>query len=486
MMAINANALPANASWNTLNWELIDAQVKQLQMRIAKAMREGKYRKVNSLQWILTHSYYAKLLAIRRVTQNKGSKTSGVDKIIWHNHEQKLEAANQLNRHGYKAFPLKRIYIPKNGNKLKLRPLSIPTMRDRAMQALYLLALEPVSETCSDKNAYGFRPKRSCADAIGQCFIALARTTSAQWVLEGDIKSCFNEINHKWLLENIPLDKIMLKQWLKSGYIEEQQLYATTRGVAQGGVISPTLLNLTLHGLEGKIKSATKSKDKVNVVIYADDFIITGATKEVLEDTVKPLVINFLAERGLELSQEKTLITHINHGFDFLGFNVRKYKQKLLIKPAKKSVKSFLANIRDIIKSMKTAKTEELINTINLKITGWANYFRHVVAKAIFSKVDHELFQALWAWAKRRHPSKPATWIRKKYFCKIALDNWVFNAGVKPWHGRYKLLCLKKASSVAIVRHIKIQAEANPYNPKYKEYFEKRMVSNGSNETWDI
>lgn len=479
MIACNANASSTIVKWDSLNWELIETKVKQLQMRIAKAIREGKYRKAKSLQWLLTHSYHAKLLAIRRVTQNKGSKTPGVDNVIWKTPTQKIKAVAQLNRRGYKALPLRRIYIPKNGNKRKLRPLSIPPIRCRAMQALHLLALEPIAETIVDKNSYGFRPKRSCADAIEQCFIALAKRSSAQWILEGDIKSCFNEISHSWLLNNLPMDKSMLKRWLKSGYIEQQQLKATLEGVSQGGVISPTLLNLTLRGLEDAIKAATKPKDKVHAVFYADDFIITGATKDILEDTVKPLIITFLRERGLELSEEKTLITHINDGFDFLGHNVRKYKHKLLIKPAKKSIKSFLNNIRGLIKSRATVKTEELIRILNPKIRGWTNFYRHVVSKATFSSLDHEIFKAIWNWAKRRHPNKSCKWVHKKYFCRIEHNSCVFNAGIQASQGRYKLLHLFYASKVAIKRHIKIKSDATPYDPNYKEYFEKRRARAG-------
>ena len=347
------------------------------------------------------------------------------------------------------------------------------------MQALYLLALEPVAETQVDKNTYGFRPKRSCADAIEQAFNMLAKKGSAQWVLEGDIKSCFCKISHQWMYNNILIDKQMLKRWLEAGYIENQQLHATIEGVAQGGIISPTLLNLTLRGLEDAIKAATKLKDKVYIAIYADDFIVSGATKEILEQKVKPLITTFLKERGLELSQEKTLITHISDGFDFLGFNIRKYKQKLLIKPAKESIKSFLANIRGIIKSRKADKTAELINTINLKIRGWTNYYSHVVSKVIFSKVDHEILLATLAWARRRHPKKNATWIRKKYFCTVRGDHWIFNAGMKPYKDRYRLLRIFKATSVAIKRHVKIQAAAHPYDPKYTEYFAKRSARTG-------
>jgi RNA-directed DNA polymerase len=476
MMASNANASSARVKWDFLDWELIKTKVKQLQIRIAEAIRESKYRKAKSLQWLLTHSYYAKLMAIRKVTQNRGSKTPGVDKIVWKTPAQKLNAVSQLNRRSYKTLPLRRIYIPKNSDKRKLRPISIPAMKCRAMQALHLLALEPIAETIVDKNSYGFRPKRSCADAIEQCFITLAKKSSAQYIVEGDIKSCFNTISHKWLLGNIPMDKRVLKQWLESGYIEDQQLKATLEGVGQGSVISPTLLNLTLKGLEAAITAATKPKDKVHTVFYADDFVVTGATREILENAVKPLIVSFLKERGLELSEEKTLITHINSGFDFLGHNVRKYKQKLLIKPAKKSVKSFLKNIRGVIKVKATVKTEELIRTLNPKVRGWANFYKHVVSKATFSQVDHEIFKAIGKWIKHRHPNKSWKWINKKYFCRIEHDNWVFNAGFQASQGRYQLLCLFNASSVAIKRHIKIRSEATPYDPKYKEYFEKRWA----------
>lgn len=214
-------------------------------------------------------------------------------------------------------------------------------MNDRAMQALYLLALEPISEIKADKNSYGFRPKRSTADAIGQCFISLARKTSAQWILEGDIKACFDGISHRWLMDHIPMDNAILQQWLAAGYIEKDAFYDTIAGTPQGGIISPTLANMALDGLEEVVKQATNKTDKINVIRYADDFVITGKSRDILEQTVKPVVVEFLAERGLTLSDEKPHIVHIDQGFDFLGFNVCKYNGELLIKPAKKSIKSF-------------------------------------------------------------------------------------------------------------------------------------------------
>jgi RNA-directed DNA polymerase len=265
----------------------------------------------------------------------------------------------------------------------------------------------------------------------------------------------------------------MLSKWLKAGYIEQSKLHATEEGTPQGGIISPTLLTITLRGLEDMLKANTKPRDKVHLVTYADDFIITGATKEILENQVKPLVEEFIRKRGLELSGEKTIITHINEGFDFLGFNVRKYKDKLLIKPAKKNVKLFLDNIREVIKQNATSKTENLIHLLNPKLQGWGNYYRHVVAKKTFSLVDNNVFQAIWRWAKRRHPNNNVSYIKRKYFGNIGLENWVFQAK-ELYEGSYRLIRLHKVSAMPIKRHVKIKAEANPYDPQYQQYFVER------------
>lgn len=235
-------------TWQSIDWEHATSQVCRLQMRIAKAYRDGKHGRVKSLQWVLTHSFYAKLLAVKRVTENKGAKTPGIDNVTWRTPDKKMNAVLSLKRRGYCAQPLRRIYIPKK-QKGKFRPLSIPPMECRAQQALHLLALEPVAETIADKNAYGFRPLRSCADAIEQCAIVLDKKHSAEYILEGDIHSCFDKISHQWLLNNAPTDKKMLSLWLKAGYIEKDEYYFTDTGAAQGGIISPTLLTITLSGL---------------------------------------------------------------------------------------------------------------------------------------------------------------------------------------------------------------------------------------------
>ena len=472
-----AGALGAyEQAWDTIQWRHAKMYVRRLQIRIAKAYREGKPGgKVKALQWLLTHSQSAKLLAVKRVTENRGANTPGVDKVVWRTAKQKMKAVSTLKRRGYQPQPLRRIYIPKK-QAGKLRPLSIPTMQCRAQQALYLLALEPIVETIADKNAYGFRPYRSTADAIERCFKVLARKSSAQYIFEGDIQSCFDEISHPWLLSNIPMDKAMLAKWLKTGYMENEVLFPTNGGVPQGGLISPALLTITLSGLETLLERITTKRDRVHLCTYADDFIITGVTSEVLEKTVRPALDSFLSERGLALSPTKTRVTHIKEGFDFLGVNIRKYKGKLLCRPSKGNIKTFLLDLRHTIKSNATAKTENLIYVLNPKIRGWANYHSHICAKATFAKVDAYIFGTLWRWAKRRHPNKGAGWIQRKYFRHTGNRRWTFYAISKDIKGDKTYLELIEAKKTLIKRHIKIQAEANPYHPSYFKYFSERVT----------
>jgi len=407
MNEIKTSSAPTDQKWETwedIDWNKCQHWVRKLQGRIVKAQKEGKYNKVKALQWMLTHSFYAKSLAVKRVTSNKGGMTPGVDKVIWSTPNVKFMAIGKLKRRGYQPQPLKRVSIKKSNGKL--RPLGIPTMKDRAMQALYLMALEPVSETTADSNSYGFRKERSTADAIGQCFIVLSKNISAQWILEADIKGCFDHINHDWLLNNIPMDKVMLKKWLKSGFVFNKELFPTEEGTPQGGIISPTLANMTLDGLQSMLVENFRTRGKafaprVHFVRYADDFIITGKNKEILEQEIMPLVKEFLSVRGLTLSEEKTKITHIDKGFDFLGFNLRKYNGKLLIKPSKEKVKKFLDTIRETIESNKTCTQVTLIRFLNPKITGWANYYKHCVAAETFRKTDSQIFWKLWQWSKQ-------------------------------------------------------------------------------------
>lgn len=459
-------------SWKAIQWQAVESSVHRLQMRIAKSVQEGRHNKAKALQWLLTHSFNAKLLATQRVTQNRGSKTAGVDGILGRTPKQKMQLARSLQRCGYHSKPLRRIYIPKKNSPTERRPLSIPTIGDRGMQALHLLALEPIAEVTADPNSYGFRPKRGTADAIEQCFRALCMTTSANFILEGDIRKCFDRIDHQWLKTHIPMDKTILSQWLSAGYMEEHTLYPTKEGTPQGGIASPCLALMTLSGLEYAIQSAVAQHDKVHVVIYADDFIVTGASKEVLEQKVKPVIIAFLRERGLELSETKTKLSSITEGFDFLGHHIRKYKGKLLIKPSKKNVNAFLKDIRGIIKKLGTAKTVDLINYLNPKIRGWGNHYRHVVSKEVFSYMDDCIYRALARWVKRRHPNKNATWWREQYFRAAGNRNWIFSAKDPNKPGQW--IDLFKMGYIPISRHVKIIAKATPYDSAWDAYFEER------------
>ncbi|NOV25206.1 group II intron reverse transcriptase/maturase [Cupriavidus necator] len=464
--------------WDAINWRQVERNVRAMQIRIAKATQEGDWRRVKALQRSLTRSFSAKASAVKRVTENQGKRTAGVDRELWDSPEVRWEAIGRLKRRGYRPLPLRRVFIPKaNG---KERPLGIPTMLDRAMQALHLLALEPVSEGTSDPNSYGFRINRSTADAMSQLFVNLSRGHSAQWILEADIKGCFDHISHDWLERNVPMDRAILRKWLKAGVIFQGQFQATEAGTPQGGIISPTLANVALNGLERQLAAsfekklgvAKTRKLKVNVVRYADDFVITGTTPEILQNEVKPWVEQFLAVRGLTLSTEKTRIVNIADGFDFLGWNFRKYSGTLLIKPSRKNVQTFYRKVKDVISANKTVKQSELIRLLNPMLRGWAQYHRAVVAKAAFNRLGHDIFRALWRWAKRRHPGKKADWVRKKYFGSVGQRSWVFGTTVvkdvdsEVWVELYSL------ASTPIQRHKKVRGDYNPFDPAQEVYGE--------------
>jgi len=400
-----------------------------------------------------------------------------VDKVLWNTPHRKWKALKTLSLKGYKAKPLRRKSIPKKNGKL--RHLGIPTMKDRAMQALFKLGLEPIAETTADLNSYGFRPKRSCADAIEQCHNVLGKRTSAGWILEADIKGCFDNISHKWILEHIPLRKKILEQWLKVGYIDHKTWFPTESGTPQGGIISPTIANMVLDGLEKEITlkaCPTRYRNgrwhnplKVHFVRYADDFVVTCVDKDYLEKQIKPLIREFLSERGLELSEEKSKITHINEGFDFLGFNIRKYKEKCLTKPKKDSVKSIYASIRDFVKVNPSMSQEELIPGISPKIKGWANFYHHSASKRTFALLDDKIFKLLWKWAKRRHPNKGLHWIKSKYFKQLGNRHWVFMSTDKK-----RPIILPRFDATKIIRHTKITNHSNPYDKSWDSYFEQR------------
>lgn len=465
--------------WKSIDWKKAEAEVSRLQARIAKATQEKKWNTVKRLQYLLSHSYYAKALAVRKVTTNKGKHTPGIDKELWNTPAVKMRNVLILTDKGYKAKPLRRVFIEKPGKKKK-RPLGIPCMYDRAMQALYALALDPVSETTADEKSFGFRRGRSAQDACEYIFTALSRRTSPEWVLEGDIKGCFDHISHDWLIDHIPMDKSVLKQFLKAGFVFQNELFPTDEGTPQGGVISTILANMALDGMQkvlsdrfhtnrlGKIDLRFKNAHKVNLVRYADDFIVTAATKEIAEEA-KEIIRGFLCTRGLELSEEKTLITHVDDGFDMLGWTFRRFKEKLIVKPSKKSVKALNASLHNtVLERGKAWRQEDLIRVLNRQLRGWANYHQSVCAKDAFSRTDHILYEMLWRWAKRRHPKKNRKWITANYWYSKGLRNWVFST---------KNAELIRLGEVPIIRHTKVRMSANPYLDS--EYFIQRKIQNG-------
>jgi RNA-directed DNA polymerase len=477
-----AGAAPDPApDWHSINWKKVHRTARRLQARIVKAVREGRWNKVKALVYLLTHSFSGRALATLRVISNSGAKTPGVDGVTWDTPEAKSAAFSALRRHGYQPQPLRRVYIPKSNGRQ--RPLGIPTMGDRAMQALYLLGLGPIAEALADGHSYGFRLERCCADALQQCHNILGSPDSPCWVMEGDIKSCFDRISHDWLLRHVPMDRGLLRKWLGAGYLEKHVWFATTEGTPQGGIISPVLANLALDGLQRLLAERFMStpsrqrRHKVHLVRYADDFIITGTSEVLLEYEVKPLVAQFLQERGLELSHEKTRITHIDDGFDFLGQTIRRYPcGKVFLKPSRRSVQTFLAKVQDTIDGSGSMTAGEMIWRLNQQIKGWTMYHRHAASKRTFTRMDRRIFRMGWHWCRRRHPQKSRKWIKRKYFERVGGKDWVLTGTLRDSKGQGWRIQLMEAAKVRIVRQVKIRSEVNPYDPAWELYLEARQV----------
>ncbi|MBX3042021.1 MAG: group II intron reverse transcriptase/maturase [Bdellovibrionaceae bacterium] len=465
--------------WNTLDWRKLEVRVFKLQNRIFKASSRGDMKTVKKLQKTLMKSWSAKCLAVRRVTQdNRGKKTAGVDGVKQLTQIARIDLARNLKLSD-DAKPLRRVWIPKPGTEEK-RPLGIPTMKDRAAQALAKIGLEPEWEAQFEPNSYGFRPGRSCHDAIQAIYTDLNQR--AKFVLDADIAKCFDRINHSALLEKLdtfPRLRRQIKAWMKAGCMDGSTLFLTEEGTPQGGVISPLLANIALHGLETAI-TGIPIKRRPRVVRYADDFVVIANSPEIIE-RCKKVAEEWLQEMGLELKPSKTRITHTFHeyqgnlGFDFLGFSVRQYpvgkyhtayngkKQSLgfktLIKPSRKSVTNQMKKLGEIIHSYRSAPQAGVIHKLNPIISGWSNYYSSAVSKKTFSRLDDYVFWRLFAWANHRHPNKGRRWQKKRYWHRVGNRGWVF--GVKTENA---FLILNQHDRTDIVRHVKVQGTKSPYD----------------------
>jgi len=460
-----------------IDWSACKRRVRSLQRRIVKSLRAGDWRKVKRLCFLLVNSFAARALGVKRVTENSGKKTAGIDGKVWITPDHKMQAVRDIAHwKGYRPSPLKRIYIPKK-DKSQKRPLSIPVMEDRARQAVHMQALQPIAETLADGNSYGFRVKRQCADAIDQCFKVLRQKTSACWILEGDIKGFFDNIAFDWILDHIPMNQKVLGAWLRCGFIDRGKKYPTTQGVPQGGVISPVIGNMVLDGMEDVVLGSKASRYRrahnINFVRYADDFIVTASNEAVLKDEIIPKINAFLEPRGVALSAQKTKVTHISQGFDFLGQSVRKFERrgqlgKIQITPSQSSLAAIKAKVKAICKASGGLTQAQLIDKLNPVLRGWANYHRHVICAENFCKLDSYVWGRLFRWAKRRHPDKTGRWIAERYFRSQDGYRWTF---------------ADEASSRALIhvqqavkqqRHIKVKAAANPFDPEWEAYFRDR------------
>ncbi|HEY9693425.1 MAG TPA: group II intron reverse transcriptase/maturase [Oculatellaceae cyanobacterium] len=475
--------------WRTIDWKKVNQEVRNLRLRIYRAAKQNDLKKVRSLQRLMLRSYANRLLSVRRVTQlNAGKDTPGVDKLTIKTPEARGKFADMLKVYEiWKAKPVRRVYIPKtNGKK---RPLGIPVMLDRAVQAMVKNALEPYWESKFECGSYGFRPGRGCHDAI-EAIYNNAKGDSRnkkKFVLDADIKGAFDNINHKYLLEaigNFP-SRELIKQWLKAGYVEMGKFHTVESGTPQGGVISPLLANVALHGMEEalgikfryiKSKGVFESKSKRALVRYADDFVVLTETLKEAEECKRILEV-WLIERGLEFSKEKTRIVSLTEGFNFLGFNVRRYevedrrsKLKLLIKPSKESVQKFRDNLKESWMKLVGFDADLVVKSLNPKIKGWGNYFRVGVSAETFYELDAWIYGRVLRWAKRTHPKKNLGWIRKRYFTNNKPGTSWGKFGDKA-SGVYLALL----GEIKIKRHIKVVGNYSPDDPELKDYWETRM-----------
>ncbi len=489
----SANGTEKQTDWNAVNWRKANRTVRNLRQRIFRATQEGTLNKVRSLQKLMLKSYSNRLVSVRRVAQiNAGKNTPGVDKLVIKTPAARGRMVDALAHYSpWKAKPVRRVYIPKANNKV--RPLGIPVVADRCLQAMVKNALEPAWEARFEGSSYGFRPGRSCHDAIEKIYGLARPNKTKKWVLDADIRGAFDNISHDYLLKTIgPVPgKELIKQWLKAGYVEHGTFHATEQGTPQGGVASPLLANIALHGMEEAIGVIYDYRGQLigkrAVVRYADDFVCFCETREDAEQ-VRKILVEWLKMRGLTLSEEKTRIVHLTEGFDFLGFNIRHYPApqtsrtgwKLLIKPSKESVQEVQKKLKDQWSKAQGGNVQVVLTKLNPIIRGWANYFRTAVAKEIFSKLDSWMFYKADRYTRWTHPNKPKDWRHRKYWGRFHLDRldpWVF--GDKQTGGY-----LLKFSWFPIERHTLVKGRSSPDDPRLADYWAKRQAAKAKDLTF--
>jgi RNA-directed DNA polymerase len=476
----------APVQWDKVDWRAQEGQVRRLRQRIFKAAQEQDWPKVRNLQKLMLRSRANTLVSVRQVTQrNAGRKTAGIDGEVALTPEARAGVAVRVHRSisSWNPRAVRRVYIPKASNRAKLRPLGIPVIMDRCHQARVRHALEPEWEARFEPRSYGFRPGRGCHDAVAAIYNACKGPLAQRvWALDADLAAAFDRIDHDHLLAAIGSfpARDMIRGWLKAGVFEAGRGFApTTEGTPQGGVISPLLLNVALHGLEeaagvryrasGTRAGATKPGSPV-AVRYADDVVVLCRTQQQAEQ-VKAQLAGWLAPRGLAFNEDKTRIVHLSEGFDFLGFNIRRYPNgKLLIKPSEAAIKRVREQLASRTRSLRGGNAMAVIATLNPLIRGWAAYYRGVVSSRLFGSLDHYLWHITYKWAIWRHANKPKHWIVGRYFGKFNKfrnDRWVFGDRDS---GAY----LVRFSWTAIQRHVPVKGAASPDDPALTSYWAAR------------